>query len=204
MSPRAACRLEAIGFEAVYDYTAGIADWKAADLPVEGTEDSGLRIADATRPDIPTALPDEMLGTVRQQASEAGWDEALVVECDGLVIGRLRGAAWSTDESEKVDAVMELGPTTVRPDGSLHSLLGRLDKRGTKLVVVSDPKDTSSESCSPTMPDDSPQAFLPSEYGRTAKDAQDAGAQPTRPTDTLHPGHLQALNSSSWSDWPSL
>ena len=49
MSPRAACRLEAIGFEEVYDYTAGIADWKAAGLDLEGSEDQGLRIADATR-----------------------------------------------------------------------------------------------------------------------------------------------------------
>jgi rhodanese-related sulfurtransferase len=32
MSPRAACRLEAIGFEEVYDYATGISDWKAAGL----------------------------------------------------------------------------------------------------------------------------------------------------------------------------
>ena len=30
MSPRAACRLEALGFTRVYDYVDGIADWKAA------------------------------------------------------------------------------------------------------------------------------------------------------------------------------
>ena len=51
MSPRAACRLEAIGFGEVYDYTAGMADWKAAGLDVEGSKDTGLRIAGATRPD---------------------------------------------------------------------------------------------------------------------------------------------------------
>ncbi|NNL68486.1 MAG: CBS domain-containing protein [Acidimicrobiia bacterium] len=140
MSPRAACRLEALGFEQVYDYTAGIADWKAAGLPVEGTESPGLRIADATRPDIPTAQPHETVGTARQRASEAGWDEALVVDCEGIVVGRLRGSAWEADDELTVDAVMELGPTTVRPDGSLHSLLGRMNERGTKLVVVSDPQ----------------------------------------------------------------
>ena len=36
MSPRAACRLERIGFERVYDYVGGIADWKGAGLPLEG------------------------------------------------------------------------------------------------------------------------------------------------------------------------
>ncbi len=140
MSPRAACRLEALGFEQVYDYTAGIADWKAAGLNVDGTEDPGLRVADATRPDILTARPHETLGTVRQRAKEAGWDEALVVDCDGIVVGRLRGSAWDADNESTVDAVMELGPTTVRPDGSLHPLLQQMKRRGTKLVVVSDPQ----------------------------------------------------------------
>lgn len=140
MSPRAACRLEALGFDQVYDYTAGIADWKAAGLSVDGTEDPGLRVADATRPDIPTAQPHETLGTVRQRATDAGWDEALVVDCDGIIVGRLRGAAWDADTESTVEAVMELGPTTVRPDGSLHSLLERMNKRGTKLVVVSNPQ----------------------------------------------------------------
>jgi hypothetical protein len=140
MSPRAACRLEAIGFEEVYDYTAGIADWKAAGLEVEGSEDPGLRVADAARLDVPTAAPDEAIGTVRQRIRASGWDEALVVDCDGIVVGRLRGTAWDADEHRTADAVMESGPTTVRPDGSLHSLLGRMDRRGTRLVVVSDPQ----------------------------------------------------------------
>ena len=140
MSPRAACRLEALGFGQVYDYTQGIADWKATGLDVEGAEDPGLRIADAARPDIPTAQPHETLATARQRANETGWDEALVVDCEGIVVGRLRGSAWDADDQTTVDAVMELGPTTVRPDGSLHSLLGRMNERGTKLVVVSDPQ----------------------------------------------------------------
>lgn len=140
MSPRAACRLEAIGFEQVYDYTAGIADWKAAGLDVEGSEDQGLRIADATRPDVPTASPDETVATVRDRTFGADWDEAVVVDCDGIVVGRLRGPAWDEADEEIVGAVMELGPTTVRPDGSLAALLGRMDKRGTRLVVVSDPQ----------------------------------------------------------------
>ncbi len=140
MSPRAACRLEALGFDQVYDYTAGIADWRAAGLEVEGSEQPGLRIVDAARPDIPTAQPHETLGTVRQRADEAGWDEALVVDCGGVVVGRLRGSAWDAHTESTVDTVMELGPTTVRPDGPLHSLLERMNKRGTKLVIVSDPQ----------------------------------------------------------------
>ena len=35
MSPRAAWRLESLGFARVYDYVAGKADWMAAGLPTE-------------------------------------------------------------------------------------------------------------------------------------------------------------------------
>lgn len=38
MSPRAAARLEGIGFEQVYDYTAGKVDWGSFGLPLEGTD----------------------------------------------------------------------------------------------------------------------------------------------------------------------
>ena len=34
-SSKAAARLEALGYERVYDYAAGKADWRAAGLPVE-------------------------------------------------------------------------------------------------------------------------------------------------------------------------
>ncbi len=140
MSPRAACRLESLGFDQVYDYTAGIADWKAAGLKVEGEEDTGLTIADATRPDIPTAEPHEALGDVLGRTTSAGWDEALVVDCDGIVVGRLRGDAWSADPGTAVSEAMEAGPTTVRPDGSLHALVTRMEERDTRLVVVTDPQ----------------------------------------------------------------
>ena len=36
MSPRAAWRLEGLGFERVYDYVPGKADWFASGLPKEG------------------------------------------------------------------------------------------------------------------------------------------------------------------------
>lgn len=35
-SPKAAERIEALGYRSVYDYEAGKMDWKQAGLPVEG------------------------------------------------------------------------------------------------------------------------------------------------------------------------
>jgi len=140
MSPRAACRLDALGFEEVHDYTAGIADWKAAGLPLEGSITDVQQVAHATRPDVPTARPDEMLGAVWQRTTDAGWDEAIVVDCDRVVIGRLRGRTWNHDPDVRVVDAMEPGPTTVRPDGALALLVERMEERGTKLVTVTDPQ----------------------------------------------------------------
>ncbi len=140
MSPRAACRLEAIGFEEVYDYTLGIADWKAAGLAVDGQQPDVQMASDATRADVPTALPDEPLGAVSDRTSDAGWDEAVVVEDSGVVAGRLRGSAWQHDRSVRVDEIMELGPTTVRPNTLLDPLVKRMQKRGTDLVIVATPQ----------------------------------------------------------------
>jgi hypothetical protein len=38
MSPRAACRLETLGFTKVYDCIPGKAHWLARDLPIEGED----------------------------------------------------------------------------------------------------------------------------------------------------------------------
>ncbi len=139
MSPRAACRLERFGFARVYDYTAGIADWKAAGLPVEGTEAGGPKVADATRPDIPTCAPDVLVGPVKERTFAAGWDECAVVDCGGVVVGRLRKSAWEREDVAAEEA-MEPGPTTVRPDGLLEPLVARMAERGTKLVLVTTPQ----------------------------------------------------------------
>ena len=140
MSPRAACRLDALGFEKVHDYTLGIADWKAAGEPIEGPPIGVQVVADATRPDIPTASPQERLGTVRDRTEAAGWDEALVLDCEGLVVGRLRGRIWGQDRRLAVVEVMEPGPTTVRPNGALAPLVNRMEERATKLVTVTTPQ----------------------------------------------------------------
>src|SRR6266516_46216 len=57
MSPRAAWRLESIGFTQVYDYVAGKADWGSAGLPLEGTRGSETRVGAHLRHDVPTSRP---------------------------------------------------------------------------------------------------------------------------------------------------
>jgi hypothetical protein len=130
MSPRAACRLEQLGFERVYDYVGGIADWRAAGLPVEGSGKHGLRVADATSKGVPTCHVGGRVGEVRDRARAAGWETCVVVAGDGVVVGRLRSPAWDSDLDATVGEVMEPGPSTVRPDAALEPLVGRMRKEG--------------------------------------------------------------------------
>ena len=64
MSPRAACRLELLGFTQVYDYVAGKADWLAHGLPTEGEQAQVPRAKDVLRRDVVTADPKEPVGVV--------------------------------------------------------------------------------------------------------------------------------------------
>jgi len=56
MSPRAAWRLESLGFKDVSDYVDGKLDWMAAGLPMEGTNAERLRAAEAARTAVSSPL----------------------------------------------------------------------------------------------------------------------------------------------------
>lgn len=140
MSPRAACRLIGHGFEVVYDYVNGITDWMGAGLPFEG-EGTGEPVAgDVMRSDIPTCRPDETIAAVRAKVEAAGWEDCIVLECEGLAVGRLRQKHWSANGDSRVEDVMEVGPSSVRFDEELEPLVKRMDRRPTPLVVVTTPQ----------------------------------------------------------------
>src|SRR2546425_4845442 len=96
MSPRAAWRLESIGFTRVYDYVAGKADWGSFGLPLEGTK--GPRAGEYVRADVPTCRLEGRLRDVRRKVSGAGWDTCIVVNEQGVVLGRLGRKALAMEE----------------------------------------------------------------------------------------------------------
>ena len=123
MSPRAACRLESLGFEDVYDYEAGKQDWLAAGLPAEGTSVSLPRAGDVARRDVPTCGLDESLGAVRERVRAAGWEVCVVVDTGGVVLGLLRQRQLETDrDDEPVERVMRPGPSTFRPNVDIREM----------------------------------------------------------------------------------
>src|SRR5438094_9070898 len=95
MSPRAAWRLESIGFTRVYDYVAGKADWGSFGRPIEGRRPSGTRVGAHVRADVPTCAPGDRLRDVGDRVEGAGWDTCFVVNEQRVVLGRLGRSALS-------------------------------------------------------------------------------------------------------------
>src|SRR6266705_36190 len=115
MSPRAAWRLESLGFTDVYDYVAGKRDWLAAGLPTEGTNAQRPSAGDVARRDVPTCHLDERLGDVRERVTAAGWDASVVVNEESVVLGLLRSKELQANPELPIEQAMRPGPSTFRP-----------------------------------------------------------------------------------------
>jgi CBS domain-containing protein len=115
MSPRAAWRLESLGYGEVYDYVPGKLDWMAAGLTTEGTNSLRPRAGDVARKDVPTCGLNERLGAVRGRAQELGWDVAVVVNEHHVVLGLLRAKELAGDPDLLIEQAMRPGPSTFRP-----------------------------------------------------------------------------------------
>jgi CBS domain-containing protein len=115
MSPRAAWRLESLGFGDVYEYKVGKLDWLAAGLPTEGTNAQKPRAGALARKDVPTCRLDERLGDVRARTEAAGWEAAVVVNSERVVFGLLRSKELAADGDQLIAQVMRPAPSTFRP-----------------------------------------------------------------------------------------
>ena len=135
MSPRAAWRLEQLGFTDVYDYVPGKIDWFANGLPREGKAAGTRWAGDLARDDVPTCTADERVGDVRARVLAAGDDVCVVVNEHRIVLGLLRGDAMSKDDATVGD-VMELGPRTLRPNIPVEELFHARASHGVKSWIV--------------------------------------------------------------------
>jgi Mg/Co/Ni transporter MgtE len=115
MSPRAAWRLESLGFSEVYDYRPGKLDWLAAGLPTQGSNAGRPRTGDIARKDVPTCSLHEGLGDVRERVRSAGSQACVVVNEERVVMGLLRSEELEADPDRLIEEVMRRGPTTFRP-----------------------------------------------------------------------------------------
>jgi CBS domain-containing protein len=136
MSPRAAWRLESLGFTQVYDYVGGKMDWFAAGLPLEGEVADATLLGRLARHDVPTCRFTETVGAVRERVRSAGWTSAIVVNAPRVVLGVLEGGALGGDPAMTVEAAMEPGPVTFRPNASVEETAAWMDRKGVDSVLV--------------------------------------------------------------------
>lgn len=131
MSPRAAWRLEALGFSKVYDYVPGKSDWLAYDLPYEGEAVLAGRAVDR---DVPTCRVSEQVGEVRERLDDGGL--CVVLNDADVVMGVVRSGDLEGHDDHAVDEVMRFGTTTVRPSEDLEALLGRMREADVDVILV--------------------------------------------------------------------
>src|SRR5258707_1915235 len=139
MSPRAAWRLESLGFAEVYDYSAGKADWLAWGLPREGRTAQVPTVGEVARRDVPTCGLADRVGDVKARAQAAGLDACVVVNERRVVLGLLRGRELGADPGATAEQVMQAGPTTYRPDVPARQAGARMRERQVDALLVTTP-----------------------------------------------------------------
>src|SRR5260221_1651953 len=142
MSPRAAWRLESLGFAEVYDYAAGKEDWLAWGLPREGRPPQVPTVGKVARRDVPTCGLADRVGDVKARAQAAGLDACVVVNERRVVLGLLRGRELGADPGATAEQVMQAGPTTYRPDVPARQAGPRLRERPVDALLVKTPAGT--------------------------------------------------------------
>jgi rhodanese-related sulfurtransferase/CBS domain-containing protein len=140
MSPRAAWRLETLGFERVHDYVGGKANWLAHALPREG-EDLVTYAGELVEPAPPTCVLSDSVADVRAALEGSRYGICLVATEHRIVLGRVRRSALNeADPSAAAESVMEAGPSTVRPNTNARELIERLAKRDLTTAIVTTPE----------------------------------------------------------------
>lgn len=139
MGPRAAWRLESLGFRQVFNYHPGKQDWSAAGLPVEGKRAEVLTLGELIREGLPTCSLEERIGSIRARTDQAGWDVCVVINPQRIVLGILRKKALEGETATAEEAMMP-GPSTYRPNVGAQDMLDRFRKHDlhTALVTTSE------------------------------------------------------------------
>jgi hypothetical protein len=131
---------QAIGFEAVYDYVAGKADWLAHNRPVEGDRADTPTAGRVARGDVVTCRLEDPIGAVRERIERSPHGFGLVTTPGGVVLGRLWRDALDGDAGEPAERVMQPGPSNVRPDVPAPALAKRLAEHRLEAAIVTTPE----------------------------------------------------------------
>lgn len=135
LSARAAWRMESMGFQEVYRYTAGKADWLAAGWETEGTASKTPRLKEHLQKDVFTCSQRERMEDVRTRR-RPNQDICVVVSDRNIVLGVIRGESWDAGPQSRVLDVMDPGPRTFRPDVDPKDVQKSLRSDDAETVIV--------------------------------------------------------------------
>ena len=102
----------------------------AAGLPTEGTNSTRPRAGTVARPDVPVCALSDRVGDVRERARAAGWDAAVVIDHNRVVLGLLRAAELAKDPDLLIEQAMRPGPSTYRPYVPIKEVADAMVKKG--------------------------------------------------------------------------
>lgn len=140
MSPRAAWRLEALGFEQVHDYVGGKADWLANGLPREGASTAVPHAGELVDHAPPTCTLTATVADVRARLDDTRYGFCLVLNEHRILLGRVRRSGMEVAEpTATAESVMEPGPSTVRFDTPARELAQRLAEKHLTTAIVTTP-----------------------------------------------------------------
>jgi CBS domain-containing protein len=129
-------RLESLGFGDVYDYAGGKADWLANGFPTERPPDGVARIGAILRSDIVTCDLLEQVDEVASRLRNHDQATGVVVHGENVVMGRVRLEALNSNDEGPVEAVMEPGPSTYRPDVPITEMLSIMREHAMEIALV--------------------------------------------------------------------
>lgn len=139
MSPRAATRLDEIGFE-VYDYALSKVDWMAHGLPMEGTAAARPTALTFARSDVASCALDDGAEQIKQRIELSPYGFALVLT-DRVVLGRVRRSSLDGAPGDmSAESMMEPGPSTTRPHTEPDELVRQLQRSGASTAILTTPE----------------------------------------------------------------
>jgi rhodanese-related sulfurtransferase/CBS domain-containing protein len=134
LSPRAAARLEQLGFDEVYDYAASSTAWFGAGLPSEGLVPDSHRAVGVLHSDVPRVGPE---ATIDDACAAIGdWDLVVMVDDGDIVLGVARRNICDLPGDIELAAVMQSAPRTVRPSITVDELASSMGKDGEHVILV--------------------------------------------------------------------
>ncbi len=140
MSPRAAWRLESLGFTNVFDYAPGKLDWVSAGLPVEGTAAGIPNLGTVARRDVVTCRLNDQLSAVKARMASDPTSPCPVVNDHRIVLGLVRSDAIKADGAKTAEEAMISGPVTFRANVALEEVDRYLTDHKIAYAVVTTPE----------------------------------------------------------------